>query len=247
MKRRIVVAAFSGLLIPLAVAGQGEVATLAPALVDRASVSNRAAIARLLDALDLISIDAGAVERIDVYDITRNGFGDGDVAHIHPTEEVRILTHVGADLRTEMEGWAATAQREQHFSPLVEPDSLEALAAPLPAIIAGTLQAVERNYGRGLPFGLLLTSDGEKRAVFEIWGYEPDSLRYQRPEQAAGRTRYDLVDVVRRQTEVVADDVAFDLLYIHASSTDTLYLPEPPPAVDGAEGLVREIGGGDGR
>ncbi len=247
MRRRFIVAALAGWLVPLAAAGQDEVATLEPTLVDRASVSSSTAIARLLDALDLISIDPGSVERIDVYDITRNGFGDGDVAHIHPTEEVRILTHVGADLRAEMEGWAATAQREQHFSPLVEPDSLEALGAPLPAIIAGTLRAVERSYGRGLPFGLLLTSDGEERAVFEIWGYEPDSLRYRRPEQVEGRARYDLVDIVRRQTEVIADDVAFDLLYIHASSTDTLYLPDPLPVSDEAEGLVREIGGGDGR
>ncbi len=251
MRRRRAEAAAGALLagaLSGAAAPAEEQARLEPAIVNRASVSGQAQIGRLLEALDLVSVDPAAVERIDVYDLTRNGFGAGDVVHVHPTEELRVLVHVGAEMRAEMERWSGGAQREQHFSPRVEPDSLEALRDPRAAIAAGTMRAVERNYGRGQPFGLLLTSDGEERAVFEMWGYRPDSLHYRPPAAGAGRASYDLVDVVRRQTEVIADRVAYDLLYIHATSTDTLFLPAPPDAAEEADdegGFLHPAGAGD--
>lgn len=198
-----------------------------PALVSRVSVSQPEVIGRLVGTLDLVSIDPSTVTRIDIYDLTRNGFGEGDVAHIHPSEEVRIIAAIEPELREEMSAWRSAEQSEQHFSASMDPDSLETLRSPRAAIAAGVMRAVGRNYGSGLPFGLMMTSDGQERAVFEMWGFESDSLRYRPPAENAGKMHYDLVDVVRRQTEIVADSVAYDLLYIRTHSIDTLYLPLP--------------------
>jgi hypothetical protein len=209
---------------PYAAGGRNRVE---PTLVSRVSIIEPATIERLIGALDLFTLDPSTVTGIDIYDLTRNGFGAGDVALVHPTEEIRIFSAVGPELRAEMATWQGAQQHEQHFSAAIDPDSLELLHSPHAGIAAGVMRAVERNYGRELPFGLVLTSDGKRKAVFEMWGFEADSLRYRPPETGEGRTHYDLIDIVRRQTEVIADSVAYDLLFIRTHSTDTLYLPPP--------------------
>lgn len=220
-------------------------AVVEPAIVTRATVSDAPTVGRMLEALGLVSVAPASVTSLEVIDLTRNGFGDGDVVRLNPSGDVRVIGNVDRDLWVEMEAWLAAVQREQHFSPSVEPAALEAQQDPAAAIIGGILRAVDRNYNRAMPVSLFLTSDGKERGVFEMWGYVADSLIYSPGSEPAGEgaTRYDLVDVVRRQTEIIAADLAYDLLYVQSTSRDTLILPGGEPPAGDEVGFVHEVGG----
>jgi len=147
------------------------------------------------------------VERLLIYDITGDGFGEGDLARTYPGGRIYLLTP-GKKAQRIMNGWTFgnNIQFTAHLSDSPEtfehaPDSVRALGG----IFAGLLRGLRRNY-KGVPFKVYMEQlDGV--AAIEMWDYDRRLLKYTPPP------------VTNR--EVLKP--VYNLIYLEKSISDTVY------------------------
>ena len=149
-----------------------------------ATLSDSIQIRATLDAL-LIP----AVGRVDVIDVTANGFGPDDLVLLYPSMETY---EVGSDvprlLQESMKSWEIAADyrldatREESMR--IAPDAHNSQDARA-ALTGDVLGAVARYY-EGDEFDLRMSQD-TAGVRLEIWNYDPASLRYRLPLQPLAR------------------------------------------------------------
>ena len=152
-----------------------------------ATLSDSIQIRATLDALLIPAV--GRVDRVDVIDVTANGFGPDDLVLLYPSMETY---EVGSDvprlLQESMKSWEIAADyrldatREESMR--IGPDAHNSQDARA-ALTGDVLGAVARYY-EGDEFDLRMSQD-TAGVRLEIWNYDPASLRYRLPLQPLAR------------------------------------------------------------
>ncbi len=223
--------------------GQAQQADFTQVTRPVAQLSDRAAIDEFLTELIITpQIPQDSIRRVEVIDVTGNGYGPDDLVVVYPSGETfnidpSLVTGRVQDimrswrLESEFQYDGANAPAETFRPDTVQTDTTGANPPGPPSppperakngIMADVLETVQRNY-RGEAVSLLL----EKTAsgfTFEMWDYDEQALRHQAPPGGPSdtvRTR-DLVYVVR------SDSVIYDVVYINRTVEETEYIPQGP-------------------
>ncbi|MDE2770850.1 MAG: hypothetical protein OXI44_06710 [Bacteroidota bacterium] len=152
-----------------------------------ATLSDSIQIRALLDALLIPA--TGRVDRVDVIDVTANGFGPDDLVLLYPSMETY---EVGSDvprlLQESMKSWEIAADyrldatREESMRIAIDAHGRQDARAALTGDVLG---AIARYY-EGDEFDLRMSQD-TAGVRLEIWNYDPASLRYRLPLQPLAR------------------------------------------------------------
>ena len=193
----------------------------------------------------LLAEDADEVERIEIIDITNNGFGPDDVLVVYPSTNVYTLDQPGPDVAEIMRGWSFEEQRRDgvnlspdYFYPAyadtLPPDQIEETQIELVqnALIADIKESLNRNYD-AMPFSLRLERDNEG-FTFQMWNYNRDAFSYTpRPPGTPDSVAVnDLMYVMYSDSTVVADTTYYDLIFLNQTIEDIVYLPGREPDVE---------------
>lgn len=194
-----------------------------------AELADTRQIDELLNELFIIpEIPVDSIDRVEVIDITRNGYGPDDVLVVYPSQETFKLDPdiITGRVQQMMNQWALESdfQYDGGNAPaeVFRPDSAEADAAQL-GIMADVIETVNRNYDGG-PISLLFERDGDAFTM-QMWDYNPMAMQYApRPAGPPDTvlTR-DLLYVIR------SDSVLYDVMYINRTVEETVYIPEGAP------------------
>ena len=149
-----------------------------------------------------------AIQRMVIYDLSGDGFGERDIAKTYPGGKLYLLTPSDGAQRI-MNNWSfgGNVKFTAYFDDSPElfeasPDSVR----PMGGIFASLLRGLRRNY-KGAPFKLQLVQNGDIAAV-EMWGYKPNLMRYTPPP----------VNKVPEEVPVMK------LIYLEKSVVDTVYM-----------------------
>lgn len=223
--------------------GQAQQADFTQVTRPVAQLSDRAAIDELLGELIITpQIPQDSIQRVEVIDVTGNGYGPDDLVVVYPSGETfnidpSLMTGRVQDimrswrLESEAQYDGANAPAEAFRPDTVQTDTTDANAAggaSSPSeraergIMADVLETVQRNY-RGEDISLLLEKNADG-FTFEMWDYNEQALRYQAPPTGPPDTvqTRDLVYVVR------SDSVIYDVVYINRTVEETEYVPQGP-------------------
>jgi len=147
------------------------------------------------------------VERLTIYDLVGDGFGEGDQARTYPGGKIYMISP-GKKAQTIMNNWRfgdnikftanATDAPELFES---TPDSVRALGG----IFAGLLRGMRRNY-KGMPMKITLEQNEGVTAI-EMWGYDKRLLEYTPPPI--------------ENREVLKP--VYNLIYLEKTIADTVY------------------------
>jgi len=142
--------------------------------------------------------------RLQIVDVTQNGFGPDDVMVIYPSAEVYLIPEIIPDsVQAIMSGWEPEVEyrmdsgnmSSEALAALIgsEPDSLKRAEG---AILYDLVQAVERSY-RDLPVALLFQRDSIG-FTFQLWDYNRRGLHYtERADLVADSAATAVLDMLR--------------------------------------------------
>lgn len=242
--------------------GQAQQADFTQVTRPVAELSDQAAINELLTELIITpQIPQDSVSRVEVVDVTGNGYGPDDLVVVYPSGETFNIdpSLVTGRVQEIMRSWSlesefqydgANAPADSFRPDTVQADTADAdtdeTQFPRPqdedpaeyGIMADVLETVQRNY-QGEAVSLLLEKDGNG-FTFEIWDYNPQGMQYQAapggpPDTVQTR---DLVYVVR------SDSVIYDVVYINRTVEETEYIPQGPTSALPEEQPNGSDGGG---
>ena len=227
-----------------------------------AQITQRGAINRLMNELIITPrIPRDSVSRIEVIDVTENGYGPDDLVVVYPSGETfniqpGMITERVADI---MSSWRLESEFQYDGALIAadslrpdtaqagasQSDSMRAGAAGLrkPAqysITADLLKAVQRNYAGDSLSVLLERTD--RGLTVEMWNYDESKMQFEPPDMGPPDTVRvrDMVYVVR------SDSVVYDVVYINKTVEETTYIPEEgpvssaPPPPESTPGAGRE-------
>lgn len=147
------------------------------------------------------------VERLIIYDLVGDGFGEGDQVRTYPGGKIYMITP-GKKAQAIMNNWrfgdnikftANATDAPENFENA--PDSVRALGG----IFAGLLHSLRRNY-KGMPIKLAL-EQSEGVTAIEIWDYDQRLLKYTPPPV--------------ENREVVKQ--VYNVIYLEKTIADTVY------------------------
>lgn len=165
-------------------------------------VTDSAAIDFLLYELFFLPLEQP--NRMQVIDVTQNGFGPDDVMIVYPSVEVFVIPEFIPDtVLTVMAGWVPDVEYRMDsgnmsssaLASLIgsEPDSERRAEG---ALLYDMVEAVERSY-RDLPFSMLFQRDSVG-FTFQLWDYNRPSMTYTpRPEFVADSSVSAVLDMLR--------------------------------------------------
>jgi hypothetical protein len=195
-------------------------------------------------------IPRDSISRIEVIDVTENGYGPDDLLVIYPSGNTYNIPETRGRAREIMSRWTLESdfqfdsanrpadslrpsppQGDTTESDVAEADTTDSDrtrpgAGPSQFVekqmMADVLETVQRNYN-GSSISLLLERDADGFTM-EMWDYDPDAMQYEAPPTGppdSVRTR-DVVYVVR------SDSVVYDVVYINKTVEETEYVPQGP-------------------
>ncbi len=154
------------------------------------------------------------VEKLRIYDIFGDGYGEGDLARTYPGGKIYLITP-GKKVQALMNGWRFgdnirfTANADDSPETFENaPDSVRALGA----IFASLLRGLRRNY-KGMPIKISMEQNQGVTSI-EMWDYDKRLLQYAPPP------------VTNR--EVVKP--VYNVIYLEKTISDSVYLS--PPAMN---------------
>ena len=200
----------SGLLLasPHLLFGQARSVRVDQALVQTATVEN-AKLIRLF-AEDFM-IPEPNIQRMVIYDLLGDGFGEGDIANTYPGGKFYLLAPSERAQRI-MNEWsfggnvkftAHSGDSPENFENA--PDSVRAMGG----IFAALLRGLRRNY-KGQPIKLHLEQNDGITSI-EMWGYKPGLMRYTPPP----------VNRVPKEVPVMK------LIYLEKTIVDSVFVAKP--------------------
>ncbi len=192
-------------------------------MVSTATVSNPKLIRFFLDAY-LIPEDS--VTQIVFIDATGNGFGEDDLIKCFPSEKTYFL-YPSDTAQQVMSQWKFTSN-VQSVTRVGDASIFETLEKDKASnwILAGLLQRLNLNY-HDIPIKMYFERDSSAM-VFEMWGFNQDSLRWQPPPPPPKipETTYDLLQLVKSDTLILSDTTYYDQFFVFKSMTDTVVISE---------------------
>ncbi|MBD3168287.1 MAG: hypothetical protein GF307_02310 [candidate division Zixibacteria bacterium] len=224
---KVMIAILGIIMFPMAIFAQPSVV---PHKVDKAVITDKVLI-REIAAEMYITVDIETVEKMEIIDITGDGFGKNDIAKVFPSERFFQLSEISDELEEEMGSWKREAAGGVVFENLPADEFREIYNGrklPQYLLLANIGYALEQIYGDSLPIELYYSKD-TTGIIFHYWGYVEDSLVYRPGKRGdvARTTAYDLMYVLKNDTTVVVDTTMYDIMFIYKTLTDTVYLPGP--------------------
>lgn len=143
-----------------------------------ATLTDPATMTALLE--DLLILSPDTLSSIHMVDITANGYGPDDVLILNPTNQVHFLGEfIPPTLRALVGDWSF--ESDYQYEALHSETSATLLAAhtsedPAAAIAGSCLSAVASHY-EGDELSMLL-NQRQGTVRLELWGFNPDGLRY---------------------------------------------------------------------
>lgn len=150
-------------------------------VVQTATVTNR----KLIDYfVEDFMIPEEKVQKLLIYDLSGDGFGERDIARTFPGGKFYLLTP-SEKAQKIMNKWSfgGNIKFTANFNDSPElfenaPDSVRAMGG----IFAALLRGLRRNY-KGIPIKIHLEQDQDVAAI-EMWGFNPQSMKYKSPPVA---------------------------------------------------------------
>lgn len=162
--------------------------------------------------------------RMQVIDVTQNGFGPDDVMIVYPSVEVFVIPEFIPDtVQTVMSGWAPEVEYRMD-SGNMSSDALASLIGSEPdearraegALLYDLVEAVERSY-HDLPFSLLFQRDSIG-FTFQLWDYNRPAMSYApRPEFVPDSSVAQVLDMLREVGYVPGENAIGTGLSLEAS------------------------------
>lgn len=192
-------------------------------LVSTATIHNPGLIRFFLEAY-LIPEDS--VTKIEFIDATGNGFGEDDLIKCFPSEKTYFL-YPSDTAQQVMSQWKFTSN-VQSVTRVSDATVFETLETDKASnwILAGLLQRLNLNY-HDVPIKIYFERDSSAM-VFEMWGFNRDSLRWQSPPlpPKTPETTYDLLHVVQSDTLILSDTTYYDQFFVFKNIADTVVISE---------------------
>lgn len=219
-------------------------------MVPRVVVHDRTAIDYLFRCCAYDETSAAEIAFVEIYDLGAAGISNGDVLVTHPAGHSYVLDGLDPAFLDAAAAWEQADQQEYaafHRETVYMPDLVAELSPPetydwpasppdlppeqrrdsaLRAIWAGVHQAVRDQYGVE-PLEIHFARDDTTTSL-EVWGFEPDSLRFSYVTVGGGQTRNDLLTVTARDTIFETVSSYLDVLVIRESRVDTVYTTAAP-------------------
>ncbi len=154
--------------------------------------------------LNELLISEKNVQRIDILDVSQNGFGGKDLVRTYPSGELYFI-FPSDTLQKIMDTWRfkANFQIVAENKGVSSYDSLQS-QRPEWRILASLVKALDRNYtGKKIKLRLERTASN---VLFEMWGYDTDKLVSERP---------------------TADEADFDIVLVYKTVVDTVFVSAP--------------------
>lgn len=183
MKRNVIV--FLAVLIVAPILngklfGQTRGVSVDQTLVQLAKVTNPRMVQFFTD--DFL-IPEENIKYMTIYDLTGDGFGEGDIARTHPGGKFYLITPSDKAQKI-LNSWSFggnvkfTAHSKDSPDQFENaPDSVRAMGG----IFAALLRGLRRNY-KGMPVKMHLEQNGGITS-FEVWGYDPALMQYEPPPE----------------------------------------------------------------
>ena len=163
---------------------------------------------------------------IEVIDTESNGFGKSDLLRFHPSGGMYYLDMVTDTAQAVMNGWEVE-QNVEIVTDRIDPAHYDSVGTAEFGILGSLAEGLERNYGDA-PININMRRDSTG-VLFEMWGYNANSLAYEPPPPAVPDSGpvYDLMQSYRTEQTVLPDSTTYDLLFIYRSESDTVFLEGP--------------------
>lgn len=188
-----------------------------------------------------LAVDPAEVEKIEIIDVTNNGFGPDDIMVIHPMMDVYVLDQPSPAVAEIMRGWNfeeqqrdATNELSSDYFYLEGADTLDLnlisdqqmMELVQNSIISDLLATLERNYN-AMPISLRLERD-QLGFTFQMWNYEREAFSYtpRPPATPDSIGVHDMMFVLYSDSTIVADTTYYDIMYINKTVEETIYLPD---------------------
>jgi len=202
-----------------------------------AVIDDPSSIEILLDAY-FITTNPAEVEKLEIIDVTNNGFGPDDIMVVYPSLDVYYLEGAPPEVEEIMRGWSFEDRRRDsdnlpadYFYP-VHADTLERweideseIELVENSLIADLLQSLNRNYNTD-PISILFERDTDG-FTFQMWRFEANEFRFNpRPPAVPDSVAvHDLMYVLYSDSTIVADTTYYDLIYVNRTIEDIIYIP----------------------
>ena len=179
--------------------------------------------------LDQCLIPESNVEKMEILDISQNGFGEKDITRVYPSNNVYLLEKISSDVQEKMDGWGfqANFQITGSNEPPAAYDSVETDKAAH-SIFSTLLRGINRNY-HDYPIKVRFERDSVG-VIFEMWAYHEDKLETGNPQPFMPDSviTYDIFHVFHDDTLLNLDSTLYDVIHIHYDQVDTVYVGQPP-------------------
>ena len=210
---------------------QGQVARISQSVLPTARITNQQDIERLLELLFIFEEE---VTRMDIIDVTSNGFGPDDIVVTYPSQQTHYLgADVDGEAQAMMDQWAFEAEFRRDASSTVQPEqfdpSLNPNMAPEEqaemAILSEILYSLRRNYNDE-PVRMLFERDNGA-FTFQMWDFKPPQMQHvARPAGPPDTlTTFDLLYVLASDSLIEADTAYYDILYLQRTVQDSVFIP----------------------
>jgi len=198
--------------------------------------------------IDQYLIPEDEVTKIEIIDVTNNGFGPDDILVTYPSMNAYVV-HAPPNALEIMRDWSIETEYRidsdnlsaEIFDPR-EPQEVFTGDPAQRAIIGDILRALDRSY-RDIPIRFRFERNHEG-FTFQMWDYKESALLYSaRPKPIPDSVAVnDLLYVIRTDSTVIADTAYYDIFYVIKTVEDIQYIPGSP-AIDGQRTANRETSG----
>ena len=214
-----------------------------------AEINDRSTIRLFIEDF-FIPEEPDEVTKLEVIDVTNNGFGPDDILVVYPSMRVYAIDQPTPRVQSIMRSW--TFDEQQRDAVNLEPDYFyphgadtldlrfitrdEMIDLVQNSIIADLLESLNRNY-RSLPISLRLERDSEG-FTFQMWDFDRNGFSFTpRPPGVPDSVAvHDMLYVMRTDSTIVADTTYYDIIYINKTIEEIQYLPGMPQRTESLRG-----------
>lgn len=165
--------------------------------------------------MDEFFIPETLVNKMDIIDVSLNGFGENDIVKLSPSDNVYFLQFVSDKAQQRMNEWKFKANF-QITAQNKGVDLLDDYESSKPAynIFGSILKGLNRNY-QDYPIRIRFERDSST-VLFELWGYNEELLK------VISNDENKINDLLLQQIEVKSDTTLYDCIFIYKTITDTV-------------------------
>ena len=169
--------------------------------------------------MDEFFIPETLVTKMDIIDVSLNGFGENDIVKLYPSDNVYFLQFISDAAQKRMNQWEFKA----NFQITVQNEDVsfaEDYESNKPAynIFGAILKGLNQNY-QDLPIKIRFERDSST-VLFELWGHTENALKVIPKEEPRVK------DVLLEQIAVKSDTTLYDCIFVYKTRVDTVFIKD---------------------